>query len=66
MLIQIDGIDNDPNEPATLTITFAAAAPGLAAGIFQVNFVAPQQSLMVVNLQVGNTSNTQFNIFVQQ
>lgn len=41
--------------PGGLTITFTGAAPGLAAGIFQVNFVAPPD---------GFTS-TSFSVFVQ-
>ncbi len=53
------------NGMITLPITAAVAAPSLAAGIFQVNFVAPQQSLMNVNLSLGNTSGTQFNVWVQ-
>ncbi|MBZ5618187.1 MAG: SBBP repeat-containing protein [Acidobacteriia bacterium] len=53
------------NNPITLPITFAGAASGLAAGIFQVNFIAPQQSLMNVNLIMGN-AGTQFNVWVQQ
>ena len=52
-----------------LPVAFAGAAPGLAAGIFQVNFVAPQQSLMNVTLIVGNPitqfNNTKFNVWVQ-
>jgi uncharacterized protein (TIGR03437 family) len=45
-------------------ITAAVAAPGLAAGIFQVNFVAPQQSLEDLLLRIANNS-AQFNVFVQ-
>jgi uncharacterized protein (TIGR03437 family) len=41
--------------PGGLTITFTGAAPGLAAGIFQVNFIAPPN---------GFTS-TSFSVFVQ-
>jgi uncharacterized protein (TIGR03437 family) len=52
----------------TLTVTGASAAPGLAAGIFQVNFIAPAASLMPVNLMLpvaGNVYGTgQFNVFV--
>jgi hypothetical protein len=36
----------------------------LAAGIFQVNFIAPDQSLTGVRLFMGNDS-TQFDVFVQ-
>lgn len=45
-------------------ISFAGAAPGLAAGIFQINFAAPQQSLMSVYLFMGNDA-VPFNVFVQ-
>ena len=37
------------------TVTFAAAAAGLAAGVVQVNFVAPQQSTGNVALSAGNS-----------
>jgi uncharacterized protein (TIGR03437 family) len=53
------------NTPTILPVTFAGAAWGLAAGIFQVNFVAPQQSVMNVDLSTGNTG-TQFSVWVQQ
>lgn len=36
------------------TVTFAAAAAGLAAGVMQVNFVAPQQSTDNVAVSAGN------------
>jgi uncharacterized protein (TIGR03437 family) len=54
----------DFNNPTIPPITFAGAAPGLAAGIFQVNFAAPAQTLMDVQLVMGNYS-TQFDVFVQ-
>ena len=53
------------NTPTILPVTFVGAAWGLAAGIFQVNFVAPQQSVMNVDLSTGNTG-TQFSVWVQQ
>jgi uncharacterized protein (TIGR03437 family) len=46
------------------TITAAVAAPSLAAGIFQVNFVAPDFNLPDAILRIGNSS-AQLNIFVQ-
>src|ERR1700693_469970 len=64
MSIQLQWFANDPNNPTILPITFAGAAPGLAAGIFQVNFIAPQQSLMNVNLLMGH-SGVPFNVWVQ-
>ena len=64
MPIQLEWFANDPNSPTVLPIAFAGAAPGLAAGIFQVNFIAPQQSLMNVNLVMGNAS-AQFNVWAQ-
>jgi len=64
MSIQLQWFANDPNNPTILPITFAGAAPGLAAGIFQVNFIAPQQSLMNVNLLMGN-AGAPFNVWVQ-
>jgi uncharacterized protein (TIGR03437 family) len=54
----------NPHTTDVLPITFAGAAPGEAAGIFQVNFVAPRQSLMNVSLVTGDSS-TQFNVWVQ-
>jgi uncharacterized protein (TIGR03437 family) len=62
MPIQLEWFNNNNT---ILPVTFAGAAPSLAAGIFQVNFVAPQQSLMNVKLLMG-TSSAQFNVFVQQ
>ena len=64
MPIQIEWIGNDANNPTLLPVTFAGAAPGLAAGIFQVNFAAPPQSLTNANLIMG-TSSAPFNVFVQ-
>jgi uncharacterized protein (TIGR03437 family) len=64
MPIQLEWFPNNLNNSTILPITFAGPAPGLAAGIFQVNFVVPQQSLMNVNLLMGNAS-AQFNIWVQ-
>ena len=52
------------NSGNTLPITFAGAAPGLVAGIFQINFIAPQQTVMNVNLNVAGNA-TLFNLFVQ-
>jgi uncharacterized protein (TIGR03437 family) len=63
MPITLQWVDINPNNPTILPSTFAGAAPGLAAGIFQVNFVAPQQTLFNVNLLIGN-SGTRFNVFV--
>jgi uncharacterized protein (TIGR03437 family) len=66
--VQLEWSGNNVN-PTVLPVTFAGAAPGLAAGILQVNFVAPQQSLMTVNLVLGNTNvqynTTQFNVAVK-
>lgn len=64
MPIPVEWTGNDSNKPTILPVTFAGAAPGLAAGILQVNFVAPQQSLMNVDPIMGTTS-TQLNVFVQ-
>jgi uncharacterized protein (TIGR03437 family) len=44
-------------------IAFAGAAPGLAAGIFQINFTAPQ-SLMQIQLVMG-MAFANFNVYVQ-
>jgi uncharacterized protein (TIGR03437 family) len=60
--IQIEGFATGYGN-VVLPVTFAGAAPGAAAGIFQVNFVAPQ-SLTNVFLIVGQNS-TQFNIWAQ-
>jgi hypothetical protein len=45
-------------------VTFAGAAAGLAAGIFQVNFVAPQESGTNLTLISGSDRAT-FNVFVR-
>jgi uncharacterized protein (TIGR03437 family) len=64
MPVQVEWIANDPNQPTILPVTFAGLAPGLAAGIFQVNFVAPGQSLMNVDIVTGDASG-RFNVFVR-
>jgi uncharacterized protein (TIGR03437 family) len=53
------GFENTP-----YTVTFAAAAAGLAAGVVQVNFVAPQQSTNNVEVSVSN-SFSYFDVAVQ-
>jgi len=63
--LQVAWIINNPNGNTPLPITFAGAAPGLAAGIFQVNFVAPQQSLPTVSLLMGGNYAAVFSVFVQ-
>ena len=45
-------------------VTFAGAADGLAAGILQVNFRAPQQTTANVNISVGG-SLAYFDVVVQ-
>ncbi len=45
----------------SLPITFAGAAPGLAAGIFQINFTAPQSSPYVI---IQNSAE-RFQVWVQ-
>jgi uncharacterized protein (TIGR03437 family) len=64
--IQLSWFELDPGRGVTvLPVTFAGAAPGLAAGILQVNFIAPQQSLTGINLRVGVTGGARLNIAVQ-
>ncbi len=64
--IQIPFRDTNPGPTVNiLPVTFAGAAPGVAAGIFQVNFIAPQQSSMNVNLMVG-PALALFNVAVHQ
>jgi uncharacterized protein (TIGR03437 family) len=46
------------------TVNFAGAAPGLAAGILQVNFVAPQQTTTNVSVRVGQ-SFALFSVAIQ-
>jgi len=41
-------------------------APGLAAGIFQVNFIANPLSLAVVTVLQGNSFGVQIGVFVRQ
>jgi uncharacterized protein (TIGR03437 family) len=50
--------------PTPYTVNFAGAAPGLAAGILQVNFVAPQQSSTNVSVRVGQ-SFALFSVAIQ-
>jgi uncharacterized protein (TIGR03437 family) len=52
------------NTLTPVSVTFAGAAAGLAAGILQVNFIAPQASSASVNLLTANTG-TQFSVWVQ-
>ena len=69
---QINGLPPaQPGTPVTVgdggtpyTVTFAAAAAGLAAGVVQVNFVAPQQSTDNVVVSVGN-SFSYFDVAIQ-
>jgi uncharacterized protein (TIGR03437 family) len=63
--VQIGPLGANPNNPANVTITFAGAAPGLVAGIFQINFVAPQQSVTNLTLIMGQAV-AQFDVFVGQ
>lgn len=55
----------DSGLAAQLATTFAGSAPGLAAGILQVNFAAPTGSLSNVYVVVGGVRTAQFNISVQ-
>jgi len=62
--VQINAPDNNP---PYLPVSYAGAAPGLAAGIFQVNFVAPQQSSAYLSLILGNgNTSTQFSVSIKQ
>ena len=47
-----------------LPITFAGAAPGVSAGIFQINFVAPAQSVPDLFLTMGY-ANALFGVVIQ-
>ena len=53
-----------PGSSSTGSISFAAAAPGLVAGIFQINFEAPQQSTQFLTLIMG-TARGQFDVAVR-
>lgn len=60
----------NPNNITTLPITYAGTAPGLAAGIFQINFIAPQQSQPSISMVVGNSiyaasGNPSFSVTVR-
>ncbi|HEV2688805.1 MAG TPA: hypothetical protein VGV35_09630, partial [Bryobacteraceae bacterium] len=48
----------------SLAIPFAGAAPGLAAGIFQINFIAPQAGVSFLDFTVGQARST-FSVVVQ-
>jgi uncharacterized protein (TIGR03437 family) len=62
--VQIALPDGDFLHPKLLPVTFAAAAEGLAAGIFQINFVAPPEGTTSLTLISGQDRAT-FNVFVQ-
>lgn len=62
--VQVEWFTNQP--PTFLPVTYAGAAYGLAAGIYQINFVAPPQTVQPLNLVVGNTFAASFNVFVSQ
>jgi uncharacterized protein (TIGR03437 family) len=62
--ILIQPYPTDPNNPTVLPVSFAGAAPGMAAGILQVNFAAPQQSLTYVILSMGN-AETYFSVWIR-
>jgi uncharacterized protein (TIGR03437 family) len=62
--VSVEWLINNPNSPTFLPITCASSAPGLVAGIFQVNFMTPAQSVITLDLMVG-TSIAQFSVFVQ-
>ena len=64
--IQVEWLVDNPSGVTTLPITYAGAAPGLAAGIFQVNFIAPQQSLAAVNVLQGTSFGVLISVFVRQ
>jgi uncharacterized protein (TIGR03437 family) len=55
----------DPAGPDSLQVTFAGSAANLAAGIFQINFVAPLESATNINLVIGQAI-AQFNAYVQK
>lgn len=62
--VLIQEFTTDPNNPTMLPVSFAGAAPGMAAGILQVNFTAPQQSLQYAILSLGN-AETSFSVWVR-
>jgi uncharacterized protein (TIGR03437 family) len=54
-------------EPTFLPVSFSGAAYGLAAGIYQINFVAPPQTVQPpLELLMGNNFVANFNVFVSQ
>jgi uncharacterized protein (TIGR03437 family) len=58
---------NAENNPAMLPVYYAGAAPDLAAGVFQINFGAPQQSTMDIDLVLGNgATSTPFSVWIKQ
>jgi uncharacterized protein (TIGR03437 family) len=69
MPIQIVSFGTVTNLAEPLPIKFAGSAPGLAAGILQVNFIASQQSSTNLNLVFGSGnmqgSNAQFSVSIQ-
>jgi uncharacterized protein (TIGR03437 family) len=62
--VQVEWFTNQP--PTFLPVTYAGAAYGLAAGIYQINFIAPPQTVQPLNLVVGNNAVATFNVFVSQ
>jgi len=63
MPVQVAYYPLNPNIPTLLPVTYAGVAPGLAAGIFQINFVAPAQSVMSVQVTSGNYAS-RFDVWV--
>jgi len=43
----------DANNRGSLPVTYSGAAPQLVAGVYQINFIAPQQSLTNLTLTIG-------------
>jgi len=54
-----------PYASGPIPVVFAGAAPGLAAGIFQVNFIAPQAGVESLLLSVGGSFGMGFNVYAQ-
>jgi len=64
MPVQVEWFANQP--VTSFPVTYAGAAFGLAAGIYQINFVAPPQTVQGLELVLGNSIVASFNVFVSQ
>ena len=66
MPVQISYPTHAPGSSASAAIAFAGAAPGLAAGIWQINFSAPVSSGAVTAYIQVPGSSTYFTVYTPE